>query len=275
MPSVQENWQRWNNQLEWSENRDNWSSGWGGPDMQWFASILPRIHLFLPTPHILEIAPGNGRWTQFLLQHCDRLSIVDLAEKCINDCREYFKDFNHIEYHVNDGKSLEMIEKDSVDFVFSYDSMVHVEADVIEAYLVQLSKIMKPEGVGFIHHSNIGMYLELYSLAKTVEGASKILKENGLFNTAWRAPSMTAEIFRKIADYAGFSCLSQELINWSNRDQKWLIDCFTLFTKKGSSWERPLIVKENPEFMNEVTFVRGKSELYGAKSFPGPLKQSS
>ena len=32
-------------------------------DSQWFGLIFPRIHAFLPTGTILEIAPGFGRWT--------------------------------------------------------------------------------------------------------------------------------------------------------------------------------------------------------------------
>jgi cyclopropane fatty-acyl-phospholipid synthase-like methyltransferase len=39
------------------------------------------------------------------------------------------------------------------DFVFSFDSLVHVESDVIENYLTQLAKKLKPNGIGFIHHS--------------------------------------------------------------------------------------------------------------------------
>ncbi len=63
---------------------------------------------------------------------------------------------DNIEYHINDGKSLEQIQDESIDFAFSFDSLVHAESDVIQAYLEQLGKKLKPDGVGFIHHSNIG-----------------------------------------------------------------------------------------------------------------------
>ena len=85
--------------------------------------------------------------------------MVDLTERCIEACKERFSADSHITYYVNDGKSLAMIPDDSVDFVFSFDALVHVEADVIKAYLSQLALQLKPDGVGFIHHSNIGAYV--------------------------------------------------------------------------------------------------------------------
>jgi len=44
--------------------------------------------------------------------------------------------------------------------VFSLDSLDHAEGDVMEAYLGQLAHKLTPNGVGFIHHSNLGMYVE-------------------------------------------------------------------------------------------------------------------
>jgi hypothetical protein len=54
--------------------------------------------------------------------------------------------------------SLDVAVDGSVDFVFSFDSLVHVEMDVIEAYLKQLAAKLTPNGVGFIHRSNLGQY---------------------------------------------------------------------------------------------------------------------
>ena len=117
-----------------------------------------RINRFVPTGTILEIAPGYGRWTQYLQGLCEQLVVVDLTENCIDHCRKRFADLDHITYHVNDGRSLAMIEDESIDFVFSFDSLVHVELDVLEAYLAQLGAKLRPGGAGFIHHSNAGSY---------------------------------------------------------------------------------------------------------------------
>src|SRR5579859_8081721 len=42
---------------------------------------------------------------------------------------------------MNDGTSLAMIEDGTVDLVFSFDSLVHVEADVMDAYLDEIARV--------------------------------------------------------------------------------------------------------------------------------------
>ena len=76
---------------------------------------------------MLEIAPGHGRWTEYLAHHCDRLIGVDLASSCVEVCRERFDGRPNLEFFVNDGRSLDMVDAGSVDLVFSFDSLVHAE----------------------------------------------------------------------------------------------------------------------------------------------------
>src|SRR5205807_774882 len=102
MPTLDENIINWTTTLDWSERGDDWSRWWGDTSAEWYGAILPRIHAMVPAGTILEIAPGYGRWTQYLKDLCQRLVIVDLTEKCITHCRERFADSGNIEYHVND-----------------------------------------------------------------------------------------------------------------------------------------------------------------------------
>lgn len=61
MATIDTNKQLWNDLYLWKDQGDEWSSGWGGVDMQWFGMLLPKIHRFLPTDTILEIDAGR-RW---------------------------------------------------------------------------------------------------------------------------------------------------------------------------------------------------------------------
>jgi hypothetical protein len=79
MPSIQENKRRWDGQYDWAMAGDEWSSQWGGPFMQWYGSIYPRVKAHLPTGRILEIACGFGRWTAFLKDLCEELVVLDLS----------------------------------------------------------------------------------------------------------------------------------------------------------------------------------------------------
>ena len=60
MPTVEQNLRLWKEEHDWP------LSSWGGAQAQWYGCILPHISPFMPAAHILEIAPGHGRWTQFL-----------------------------------------------------------------------------------------------------------------------------------------------------------------------------------------------------------------
>lgn len=265
MPTVEENKRVFNEDQNWSKHwwkGEAWSRSWGGSEPQWFGTIFPRIHAFIPTGTILEIAPGFGRWTQYLKDYCEHLIVVELAEHCIEVCRERFSSCSHITYHVNDGKSLTMIPDGSIDFVFSHDSLVAAEADVIKAYLDQLAKKLKPNGVGFIHHSNIKEYQYLFSALNKIPGKLRkplISKGAAFLLDNFRAHSMTAGLFEEYCEEAGLQCISQELINWYGR---LLSDCFSLFTPKSSVWARSNKIYRNKNHMREGVYISKLSKLY-------------
>jgi len=267
MADVEHNIAVWNETWNWSTGGEEWSGWWGGTPALWHGALLPRIHAFIPTGTALEIAPGFGRWTQYLKDACDQLIVVDLAERCIEHCRERFSDATNIECHVNDGRSLEMVPDGSLDFVFSFDSLVHAEADVLESYALQLGRKLKPDGIGFFHHSNLGEHGALASLTrKTPEAFRRRLIQRGhlIDLGAWRAESMTADLFVEQCAEAGLSCIGQEKIPWDSG--RTLTDALSLFTPRGSRWDRPLRVVRNPGFRQEASRMR---ELYASGSFEG------
>jgi SAM-dependent methyltransferase len=263
---VDKNLAIWSSGWDWSHQGDEWSAWWGGTPALWYGALLPRIHSFLPTGTLLEIAPGYGRWTQYLKDHCDRLVIVDLTEGCIEHCRQRFAASDNIEYHVNDGRSLDMIEDGSIDFVFSFDSLVHAESDVLGAYLEQLARKLTPDGVGFIHHSNIGAYRAMTALARRVpkRWLGRLMRRGFVINMqAWRAESASAKSFAAQCEAAGLSCISQEKINWEHG--RFLIDSLSVFTPRGSRFDREREIVRNPLFTDEA---RRMSRLYAARTAP-------
>ncbi len=253
MPTIAQNLEKWDRKHEWPQDGDEWSSSWGGAEAQWYGTIFPRIHSFIPAPTILELAPGYGRWTQMLKHLCDHLIIVDLSPNCINACKKRFKDDSYITYHFNDGTSLEMVPDNTIDFVFCFDSFVHVETETINSYLSQLSRKLTRNGVGFIHHSNLGNYTD------SATGALPTF----INNPHWRATTMTARSFKKFCEEADMQCISQEIINWGE-DSKILTDCFSLFTPRSSAWARSNHVFINRDFMSEAHYIRRMAQLYAA-----------
>jgi ubiquinone/menaquinone biosynthesis C-methylase UbiE len=266
MPTIEENRSLFDDVYDWPEAGDEWSKDWGSAEMQWYGCILPRISAFVPADTILEIAPGYGRWTIFLKNLCKRLIIVDLSETCINRCRERFANYSHISYFVNDGRSLEMVADGSIDFMFSFDSLVHAEDAVMNAYTAEFAKKLRPNGAAFIHHSNLGEY------ARRIEAQSRLTKLPSLYRaleklgvcdnlaTQWRARSMSAAKMSMFAQEHNLQCVSQELVTWETRFV--LVDCLSTLVRRGSKWSRPNRILKNAGFMLEAKRLSDLAPLY-------------
>lgn len=159
MPSVEWNQRAWNEKHEWASGGDEWSgmaahSGVAYDD--WKRSL---VETFID-PHIgagcdaLEIAPGHGRWTASLAGRVASLTLVDLNPGCIEACRTRFASSSNVRYVVNDGATLPGVANESIDFVWSFDSFVHMELDVVDSYLAEISRVLRPGGVATLHHAD-------------------------------------------------------------------------------------------------------------------------
>ena len=270
MPTILENKTLWDGTYHWKDAGEEWSHEWGTSSLQWYGTILPRICTFLPANKILEIAPGYGRWTRFLKDLCSDLLLVDLSERCMRKCQERFANCSNITYFVNDGRSLEMIPDNSIDFIFSFDSLVHVEDDVILGYLSQFPRVLKQNGVAFIHHSNLGEYIRDFEIYNKIQRYPKLLSlllRLGIVDNIkrpMRAPSMTAKKMQQYANENGMQCISQELITWKTKRS--LIDCISTMVKDSSIWVRDNKVFKNFYFMKEAENLANLSQLYDYQS---------
>jgi hypothetical protein len=243
MPELSENAAYWDGGFHWRHRGDEWSDWWGGPESQWHATIYPRIERFLPAHRLLEIAPGYGRWTQFLRDYCDSLIGIDLSSKCVWACRRRFWRDRRLSFQVNDGKSLTGVRDGAIDFVFSFDSLVHVEQDIMDAYLAELARVLSDDGVAFLHHSNMAAYPA---------------EQVGPRIPHWRSGSVSAETVAVTATGVGLHCFRQELVGWG-ADHEFLNDGFTWLARTDSERDRPREVVANTRFMEEAQQARPRS----------------
>ena len=201
----------WGREDIWKSNGHEWSKSFGDTENLWNKHIFDSIKDFRGKK-ILEIAPGFGRITQFLSILAQELIVVDLNELCIQKTKE--KLGHHVlAYFINDGKSFPKVRNNSQDLVFSWDSFVHMHANVTEEYIKEIFRVLKPGGQCFIHHS------WLY-------GGS----DESTNNVAGRA-NMSPEQFKEIVEKYEMEVLSQTPIlfepvyGWNG------VDCITIFKK--------------------------------------------
>jgi SAM-dependent methyltransferase len=248
MPSLDWNTTQWGKTYGWSTAGEVWSDPWGGSEAQWYGSLLPRIHRYLPAPRILEIAPGFGRWTRYLLPFCIDYLGIDLNANCVEACSKRFSDAPRARFVVNDGVSLRAAEDRHYDFVFSFDSLVHADFDVFEAYIPEILKKLAPRGVAFIHHSNLGA-----------------LPPVDIKYQHSRAISVSGRLLAELIARSGGTVLIQETVNWLNTVAS---DCFTMFGSSDSFRDHRSIFMENISFMVEAGGIAQYQAPYSTKMPP-------
>ena len=276
MPDLEAIRDTWNHPSGWISGGDEWSGPWGGTEPLWWGTLLPRIHAFTPCEVVLELGPGEGRWSHYLRGLADRLILVDVAEHCVDVCRRKFDGDPGVSCYLGDGRSLTMVSGGLVDFVFSFDSLVHAEADVLRDYAFELARILTPDGIAFIHHSNMAVYRRSAALSRRIPDRlrRRLIARGLVVNVdAWRAESTSAEQFAGFCEEAGLSCVGQELIAWEYG--RHLSDVISLATPRGSRWDRPNQIVRNRAFMDEARQRARLVALYGSVGWNRPQANST
>lgn len=247
MPSIKQNQNAWDK--DWGHDGSEWSSAWGTNEAMWRHSVHARIGRFLPAGSLLEIAPGRGRMTHYLLPMCERYVGIDLAEQCVNACRERFADRTHATFATTSGTELSAADDASIDFAFSWDSLVHADASVLKAYVAELARCLKPGGTAFLHHSN---------LLACVEAAGGV---DAVDNPHWRDPGVSADVVRDACEDSGMHLLVQELVGWGVPH---LTDCFSLMRRPASDADAaPGLQRfEHPSMISEMQLAKTLDECY-------------
>lgn len=193
----------WNKENAFSEGGDEWSSRFGSTENLYNQILRDFVEKYCKGEG-LEVAPGWGRITEYLIPNCESLSIVDLNEYCISKCVNKFGSKIKA-YYVNDGKSLKSIPDNSMDFVFSFDSFVHIHFNVFSEYIKEFRRVMKENSHGVIHHSWLGggedySFRNLGGRANcSPEDLNRVLEENG-FEVVSQTPCSVSVWFEDLND---------------------------------------------------------------------------
>ena len=176
MPTVKWN-KRWADDLARTIKNDRipgmYGTQWGDPDVSglryWIRRItrrskspgnLSEVIQYYITPFVtsnsivLEIGPGGGRWTKYLL-NAKEIILADLNAEFFPYLSDRFQTHSSIlRFHHTSGYELDGIESDYVDFVFPFGTFVHIDPDDILRYLGSIERVLKPNGIAAIQYSD-------------------------------------------------------------------------------------------------------------------------
>jgi ubiquinone/menaquinone biosynthesis C-methylase UbiE len=128
---------------------------WGDPEV---ASPLRFIRDRFVLPYVsseqtaVEIGPGGGRWSRYLLGF-KKLYLVDYHQELLDEVKKNFSKPN-MEFIKNNGTDFPGVASRSIDYLFSFGCFVHLDVDLIDAYLTNMRSILKSGANAVIHYSD-------------------------------------------------------------------------------------------------------------------------
>lgn len=244
MASITSNRTTYNNPGTWNRRGDSWTfhADACGQDYEtWKRSVVEHfLEPFLsPETDVLEVGPGFGRWTEFMVGRCRSLTLVDVSDVCIEACHKRFADDLPEEaFLVNDGRSLPVPDS-SQDLVWSFASFVHIDEPEVADYLAECRRVLRPGGRFVIHHAGWNDWsLSLTPLTRPFGRPGRFIQHRVLAVGRWsrvggRAP-MSAARFARMATASGF-VVDQQVDRWGDEEQFSVAyrDVITVGTKTG------------------------------------------
>jgi len=178
----------------------------------WRSMILPFLG-DCDFSAVIDLAAGHGRNSIRLAPKAERLLVMDIQPGNVEVCRRRFAGSPHVECVVNNGYDLRPAGDGEFTLVYSFDSMVHFEKDVVRSYLRDTRRVLRPGGRAFFHHSNY-------------TGGSDWRRGPHSRNC------MSRELFASYAEEVGLHTIRQRVFGWGAPADSWGhipdLDCLTL-----------------------------------------------
>jgi len=225
--SIENNLRIWDSEYQWTEDGDEWNGQarvCGQPYEDWKRSVVETFlaAYIAQSSTVLEIGPGHGRWSKEIVDRCRGLVLVDLSPNCLEHCRRLFNGRDDVAYLGTDGRSLTGVDDASIDFVWSYDAFVHMEPEVVEAYLSEIRRVLRPGGRAAVHHAGRRhVFLPLPFLRRLGDGGTSLYSRLSLGPTSsdggWRS-DVSRPLFKKLASRGGLH-VDQQIDRWGPEGQ--------------------------------------------------------
>ncbi len=138
----------WWNRHDWSQGGEEWT-----PNVEWKSALVNRfLNVYVPEGGTaVEIGPGGGRWTEFLLRRSQTLFVVEVSERALDLCRTRFGGYPNVQFLLTEEPKIEVADS-TVDAIWSYDVFVHINQSDTRTYFREFARILKSAGHVVIHH---------------------------------------------------------------------------------------------------------------------------
>ena len=111
-------------------------------------NILKNYDISLDKCSVIEIGPGAGIMSNWLLPKIEHLYCIDISKSILNYCKEQHTKYDNVSYNLIE--KLEFPNLKDIDFVYSQSVFIHLSILDFYLYFKELHKVLKPNGLIYI-----------------------------------------------------------------------------------------------------------------------------
>ncbi len=144
--------------------------------------VLPFLPAIPGNEAFLDIGCGDGRFGVEISKKVSRYIGVDIRTSSLDAANTRCRDLNNCEFHLGNGRDLNLIEDNSIDRLFSYHTFVHMpDKTIVINYLREICRVLKQDGIAKIQLAGFGLkkwhmdWIPLAALRRKVPGLSSVL----------------------------------------------------------------------------------------------------
>lgn len=118
-----------------------------GAAMAWLAELGLRRRF----QRVLDFGCGAGRLSQALAEHADAVVGVDVSVPMLDTARRLDRTGGTCRFLLNEDPDLRRFGDASFDLVYSELVLQHLPAPIIDGYLAEFMRVLRPDGVAVLH----------------------------------------------------------------------------------------------------------------------------
>jgi SAM-dependent methyltransferase len=128
---------------------------WGGPEFA--ARIVSDVAApYLgPDVEVLELGCGGGKFSAHLRERSRKLVCADISADMLARARAHVGEGDDIAFTQLNGRDFTGVPDASIDFIYSYDVLLHLQPQNVFSYLRDARRVLRPGGVFMLHAINL------------------------------------------------------------------------------------------------------------------------
>lgn len=123
----------------------------GRQDVARARGILEGLGLPTTWDRVLDFGCGAGRLSQALAEHADEVVGLDVSAPMLETARSLDRSGGCVSFVLAEDSDLRAFPDGSFDLVFTERVLQHLPRPVLEAYLAEFVRVLRPGGVAYLH----------------------------------------------------------------------------------------------------------------------------